>query len=436
MTAFDLNAAGPLSEASTRTISKTSVAAAIAGNVLEFYDFTTYSFFAVMIGENFFPSKDPFISLLLAVAGFGVGFLTRPIGSVVIGAYADHAGRKPAMMLTVTLMAIGMLIIALTPSYAMIGPLAPVLVVLARLIQGFALGGEVGPATAFLIEAAPPDQRGFYASWQLASQGLSTLIAGAIGVGMSLALSTEAMHAWGWRIPFLVGILIVPIAIFMRMQMPETLDRTVLTARHNTGSVLTTLLTRYTRPFILSLLLVASGTITTYIMLYTTTYAITTLKMPTGIAIGATLVIGFCTFAFSLLGGWLADRIGRKPLLIWPKVVSILAVYPAFLLINEYRSAPVLLGAVGFLAAVGSLGSVLLVVIPEILPTSVRSAGLAISYAFAVTIFGATAQPIIAWLIHATGNPLSPAWYLILANLVGIGVILMIPETKDRPLID
>ncbi len=415
-------------------MSKTNVAAAIAGNVLEFYDFTTYAFFAVMIGEAFFPSKDAFISLMLSVITFGVGFVTRPLGGIIIGAYADRAGRKPAMMLTVTLMAIGMLVIALTPPYAAIGMFAPILVVSARLLQGFALGGEVGPATSFLIEAAPSDQRGLYASWQLASQGLSILMAGALGLGLALLLSKEQMHAWGWRIPFLVGILIVPVALVMRLQMPETLDRNAPMVHPTIGSVLSTLLVKHLRPFILSFLLISSGTVGVYVLNYITTYAITTLKMPTSVSLAATLMVGLSMFVFSLIGGWLSDRIGRRPLMIWPKVVSILAIYPAFLLINAVRTPLVLLGTTAVLTAVGSLGSIMLVVIPEILPASVRSAGLSVSYALGVTIFGATTQPIIAWLIHATGNPISPAWYLIFANLIGIVAILMIPETKDAPL--
>jgi MFS family permease len=354
----------------------------------------------------------------------------------VIGALADRAGRKPAMMVTVGLMAIGMLILALTPSYASIGALAPILVVLARLIQGFALGGEVGPATSFLIEAAPPGERGLYASWQLASQGVSTLIAGAIGLGLSLTLPTEDMQNWGWRIPFLLGILIIPVALFMRSKMPETLDLDAPTTHHSLGSVLSTLLTEHTKPFILAFLLISSGTIGTYILNYMTTYARTTLQMPESVSIAATLVNGLCILVFSLIGGWLSDRIGRKPLLIVPKILLILAIYPAFMLINEYRSASVLLLMTASLSALGSLGSVLLVIIPESLPMSVRSAGLAVAYALAVTIFGGTAQPIVAWLIHATGNPLSPAWYLIVASVVGLGAVLMMPETKDAVLKD
>jgi MFS family permease len=418
-------------------ISKTSVAAAIAGNVLEFYDFTTYTFFAVMIGQHFFPNKDPFISLILSVATFGVGFVTRPIGGIVIGALADRAGRKPAMMLTVALMAVGMLVIALTPSYATIGPIAPVLVVLARLVQGFALGGEVGPASSFLIEASPPEQRGLYASWQLASQGLSSFIAGAIGFGLSVELSDQAMQDWGWRVPFLVGVTIIPVALFMRSQLPETLDASAPTAHQSIGAVLGALIGRHARPVIIAFVVISSGTIATYVLNYMTTYALTTLHMPPGVAIAATLVLGICTFVFSLIGGWLSDRIGRKPLLVLPRVIFTLAAYPAFYLMNEFKNAATLLIVSAALASIGALGgAVSLVIIPESLPKSVRSSGFALAYAVGVTVFGGTAQLIVAWLIRVTGDPLSPAWYLIAAGVVGVVAMAMMTETRGVELKD
>src|SRR5690242_15819590 len=179
-------------------ISVGAVAATVLGNGLEFYDFTTYAFFAVTIGRVFFPARDPFISLLLSVAAFGVGFVSRPLGGIVIGAYADRAGRKPAMMLSIALMAAGMVLLAATPSYAVIGVAAPVVVVIARLVQGFALGGEVGPSTAYLLEAAPGGKRGRYAVWQIASQGAAMALAGIFGVMLSLTLDDSAIEAWGW----------------------------------------------------------------------------------------------------------------------------------------------------------------------------------------------------------------------------------------------
>jgi MFS family permease len=416
--------------APSQKVSKISVVAAVAGNFLEFYDFTTYTFFAVMIGEHYFPAKDPFVSLILSVATFGVGFVTRPIGGIAIGGYADRAGRRPAMILTVGLMAIGTLIIALTPSYATIGPLAPILVVLARLIQGFALGGEVGPATSFLLEAAPPGERGLYASWQIASQGLSTLLAGAVGVFTSAILSTHDMQDWGWRVPFLLGLLIVPVAVFMRRKLPETLDINAPMVHQSLGSVLSSLIIDNRRPVILAFALISSGTIGIYILNYMTTYAITTLHMPTTVSLAATLVLGVCILLFSLIGGRLSDKVGRKPLLIVSRILFMLGAYPGFILINEFKNTAALLAVTAFLAAFQSLGAgVALTIIPESLPKPVRSAGLGVSYALGVTLFGSTAQLVVAWLIHVTGDPLSPAWYLIASSGVGLIAILMMVET-------
>jgi MFS family permease len=427
----------PSSRTEPKSIPVISVAAAVTGNVLEFYDFTTYAFFAVMIGKQFFPATDPLISLLLSVATFGVGFITRPLGGILIGAYGDRAGRKPAMMLTVLLMAVGMLLLALTPSYAAIGPIAPILVVTARLIQGFALGGEVGPATSFLIEAAPPTERGFYASWQLASQGLSAMLAGAVGVTMSAILSPEDMLAWGWRIPFLLGILIIPVGLFMRSKIPETLDLEAPTTHHSVGGVLSALFTENARSVVLALLVIMAGTISTYIVSYMTTYAMTTLHMPAGVAISATMAVGFAIFVFSLLAGWLADKWGRKPLLVVPRLLLILVAYPAFVMMNQSHTASTLLLLSGLMAALGAMsGAVSLVMIPESLPKSVRSAGFSVAYALAVTIFGGTTQLVVTWLIGATGNPLSPAWYLIVSSAVGLVAMLMMTETKGRPLAD
>jgi MFS family permease len=337
------------------------------------------------------------------------------------------------MMLTVMLMAVGMLILALTPSYATIGPIAPILVVLARLIQGFALGGEVGPATSFLIEVAPAAERGFYASWQLASQGLSSMLAGAVGVTMSAILSPDDMAAWGWRVPFLLGILIIPVGLFMRSKITETLDAETTAAHHSIGGLLGSLFSEHARPVVLALLVIMAGTISTYILIYMTTYALTTLHMPAGVSIAATMVVGFATLVFSVLGGWLADRWGRKPLLIVPRLLLVLVAYPAFVTMNQAHTASALLLLSGLMAALGAMsGAVSLVTIPESLPKSVRSTGFSVAYALAVTIFGGTTQLVVTWLIGATGNPLSPAWYLIVSSLIGLAAMMMMPETKGR----
>jgi MFS family permease len=417
-------------------IPTSAVVATVLGNALEFYDFTTYAFFAVMIGRAFFPTHDPFISLLLSVAAFGVGFITRPLGGIVIGAYADRAGRKPAMMLSIGLMAVGMMLLAATPSYAAIGLAAPFLVVFARLIQGFALGGEVGPSTSYLLEAAPAGRRGQYGAWQIASQGAASALAGLLGVVLSFLLDAGAMQSWGWRIPFIVGVAIVPVGLMMRGQLQETVDLGARTTHPSAGRVLSALLKHHARPLVLALMLITSGTIATYIGVYMTTYALSTLHMATGASMSATVVVGLCLLVFGLLGGWLSDRVGRKPVYLASKLALTVVAYPAFVVINRYHTLGALLLMVGLMSALNALGGVVLVVIPECFPKSVRSAGLSIVYALAVTVFGGTTQVVVAWLIHATGNPLSPAWYLIGTSAIGIAAILMVAETRDVALAD
>jgi len=421
---------------SAPAIPTSAVVATVLGNALEFYDFTTYAFFAVMIGRAFFPSQDPFISLLLSVAAFGVGFITRPLGGIVIGAYADRAGRKPAMMLSIGLMAAGMALLAATPAYATIGLAAPFLVVLARLIQGFALGGEVGPSTSYLLEAAPEGKRGQYGAWQIASQGAAMALAGLFGVLLSFLLDDAAMQSWGWRIPFIIGIAIVPVGLIMRSRLRETLDLAAKTLHPTAGHVLAALLKHHVRPLVLALMLITSGAIATYIGAYMTTYALSTLHMATGASMGATVVVGLCGLVFGWTSGWLSDRVGRKPVYLVSRLALTAVAYPAFVAINRHHTLAALLLMAGLMAALNALGGVALVVIPECFPKSVRSAGLSTVYALAVTVFGGTTQFVVTWLIHATGDPLSPAWYLIASCAIGVVAILMIAETKDVALAD
>ena len=199
------------------------VFAAVLGNGFEFFDFTVYATYLGMIGQAFFPSDNVFVSDLASAATFGVGFIARPLGGALIGAYGDRAGRKPAMTFSIGLMAIGSVMIAVTPGYATIGVWAPILLIVARLFQGFAVGGEIGPATMFMLEAAPSSRRFFFASWQLASQNLGSLASGIIGFVLALSLSKSSLNDWGWRVPFAIGVLIAPVGVYIRSQLVETL---------------------------------------------------------------------------------------------------------------------------------------------------------------------------------------------------------------------
>ncbi len=411
------------------------VFACVLGNALEFYDFTTYTFFAVEIGRSFFPRHDPVVSLLISVATFGVGFITRPLGGLVIGAFADHAGRKPAMMLTIALMATGMLLLALTPPFAAIGAAAPVIVVAARLLQGFALGGEVGPATAYLVEIAPDSRRGRLASWQIASQGTALLAAGLVGFALSHLLSPGAMTLWGWRIAFLLGLAIVPGGLYIRRRLPETAHLTRGRPRESAARVLGRLLTGHPVPLFLALVAIMTSTVSTYVGLYMTTYAETALHLHTPTAITAPLIGGLTTIVFALAGGWLADRYGRKIVMLLPRILLVLAIYPAFLFLGGHASLVTLLMTTGLMSALGSLSSAAVIVaVPESLPESVRASGLSIAYAFAVTVFGGTTQFVLAWLIGVSHDPLSPAWYMIGSGVLGIIAMALMPETRGKPL--
>jgi len=406
------------------------VAATVAGNALEFFDFITYAFFAVYIGKAFFPAKTELTSLLLSVAVFGVGFLFRPLGGFIIGAYADRAGRKPAMLLTIALITIGTIGVALTPSYDSIGNAAPILIVVCRIIQGFALGGEVGPASAFLIEIAPPDKRALYSSWQLASQGLATFTAGLIGVVLSLILSPADLASWGWRVPFVLCVALIPIALYLRRAMPETLERGGASApaeRERLGS--------HSRVIALAILIVLGGTVSTYVGQYMTTYAIVTLKFPPSIALSAAVVGGLTTLVFALVGGWLSDSFGRRWVMIVPRALLAVVTWPAFLWLSSQPSQSSLYLAVVLLAGLTAIsGTASLTLIPELLPRSIRSTGLSIAYAVGVSLFGGTTQFVITYLIGATGDPTSPAWYVVLTSIITLGAMWVLPETRGTPL--
>ena len=431
---LDFQSASPRAATSDHAaISPKVVAATIIGNALEFYDFVTYAFFAVYIGKAFFPASTPLGSLLLSVAVFGVGFVSRPLGGILIGAYADRAGRKPAMLLTIGLITVGTLGLAITPSYESIGVAAPIIVVLCRLVQGLALGGEVGPSSAFLIESAPAARRGLYGSWQLASQGAAGFVAGVFGMALTSSLAPAELQAWGWRVPFAVGLLLIPLAVYLRRAMPETLEHgTASAARAESVSVLS-----HKRLILLSIMAILGGTVSTYVGNYMTTYAITTLKFAPTVAMAATVVGGLSTVVFALLGGWMSDRIGRKPVMLVPRLAAALLSYPAFLLLVNLKTPMALFGVTILLGALTAIsGAASLVAIPELFPRRIRASGMSIAYAVGVALFGGTTQFVVTWLIGATGNPASPALYVTATSVIAIVGMALLPETGKRALKD
>ena len=419
-------------------IAKRHLFSAVVGNALEFYDFITYTFFAAQIGQSFFPSHTPLGSLLLSLATFGVGFATRPIGSIVIGAYADRAGRAPAMVLSFVLMGIGILVLALTPSYAVIGIAAPIFVVLARLVQGFALGGQVGPSTAYLLEAAAPRSRGFYTTLQYASQGLASMTGGIVGFVISTNLDAASLQQWGWRVAMILGAFILPFGLLIGKSMPDTLEpapsrKTLATAPATSKSK------DYIGVFVNCVAMLASATICTYVINYMTTYAGVFLHMHANITFAAPIVSGACILLFSLLSGTMSDRFGRKPVMIWPRVLLLVVIYPGFVLLEHNRDGFTLLAVTAVISILSTWSAAAsLVNIAESMPKEMRSGSLGTVYAVAIAVFGGTTQYVVTWLIGATGNVLAPAWYLTAATFVGLVAMIVAAETApvklEKPL--
>ncbi|HWF14106.1 MAG TPA: MFS transporter [Candidatus Acidoferrales bacterium] len=414
----------------TASVPGRHIAAVVVGNALEFYDFLTYAFFAVYIGRTFFPSSIPSASLLASLGTFGVGFVTRPIGAWVIGRMGDRMGRKPAMVFSIALTGVAITGLALTPSHARIGVVAPILVIFFRLLQGFALGGEVGPTTAFLLEAAPPERRGFYASFQLWSQHLSVLASGLVGFGLANLLSEQQLQDYGWRIAFLVGVAIVPLGLVMRRSLPETFHAPSSGSASEPASL---------RPHIgiavLGVMLLASTTIGNYIDNYMTTYAITTLHMRVNIAFAATIIVGLSGVTFDLISGALSDRIGRKRMMLVPGALLLLSILPAFYLLLHYRTAAALIGATAVLSSLATLSAGPTVIwLTESLPVAIRSSGVAVVYAISIATFGGTTQYVVTWLIKMTGSSLAPAWYWTGAAIVGLIAMSVVRESAPRKL--
>jgi MFS family permease len=423
----------PVSRAAPR---RRVIAAITIGNGLEFYDFTVYSFFAVLIGKLFFPVAGGLGQLMLSLATFGVGFVARPLGGVLIGLYADRVGRKPAMALTLWLMGLGSLLFVVAPTYAQAGLVAPLLIVLARLLQGFALGGEVGASTALLMEYADDHSRGYYGSWQLFSQGVSVLLGAVVGLSLTNGLSPEALQGWGWRVPFAIGILVIPVGLYIRRHLEETAEAPAAGAPGRERAGLSEIFRGHGRVVVAGVLVTIGGTSASYIVLhYMTSYAVTVLKIPLGLSMAAGCVAALVQVALSACAGRLSDRIGRKPAILWSRVAMLVLIYPAFLLLNARPSLGTLLTVVAMLALPLVLNVVpSVVLITELFPRRIRASGLSVVYCIGVLVFGGFAQLIATWLIALTGNASAPALYVIGCGLISLVGLAMVPETAGKRL--
>lgn len=392
------------------------------GNALEFYDFLVFSFFAVQIGQCFFPAVSPQTSLLAALATFGVGFLARPLGALVIGGLGDRIGRRPMLLLSFALIGLANLGVAVTPSFAALGYGAPLIVLACRLVQGFALGGEVGASTAFLAEVSEPARRGRMIALQFVGQGAALVAGGVIGVALATWLDDTALAVWGWRVAMGIGVLIVPIGLVLRGTLPETL-RAQVPAPDGPPP-------RYGKLVLFALTTMLSGTVATYVLNYMTTYAKTVLKLPSSVSFGATIAVGAGFTIGAVLAGIGADRFGRRPMMLWPGAIGTALTLPGFWLLSTFPSATTLYAVSFVLRLVTVLAmTAALVSLTEAFPARIRSGAIAILYAVATSVFGGTTQFIVAWLTGVTGDPLSPAYYMSGALLLGVVAALVSKET-------
>ena len=394
-----------------------AVTAATIGNAFEWFDFIIYGFFAVTIAKVFFPVGNETASLLLTLASFGVTFIARPFGAVVLGNFADRRGRKTALTLTISLMMAGTAITAFAPTYSSIGIFAPIVIIGARMIQGFSAGGEFGSATVFLAEQNPR-QRGFYASWQFAGQGLSAVLATGFGALLNSALSAEQLEMWGWRIPFVFGLLIGLIGYYIRRHVDETLE-------FQSAQIISVPL-RETMVYAKTRLLVALGmivlvTVAAYTAVFMPTYAIRELGLPPVGGFLASLLAGAIQIVIVPLVGALSDRLGRLPIATVAIVAILISTRPLFAWLIATPTVELLLfvqAIIGVLIA--AYAGAIPALISELFPIRVRTTAVSTSYSLAVAIFGGFAPFVIAWLIDITGSNLAPSYYVMFASAVSL----------------
>jgi len=415
------------------------IAGTTIGNALEFFDFTVFTFLMLVLGPLFFPAASGYGQLLLTTATFGVGFLMRPVGGMLIGSYADRHGRRAAMTLTLWMMGLGCALIAVAPTYAQMGMIGPVMMVLARLIQGFAAGGEVGASTTLLVEHAPRGKRGFYSSWQYGSQALGVTLGAVVVMLLTMGLTTEQMQAWGWRVPFVIGILTVPVGAYIRRNLEETLtvEDTAANPAHiqalpraATHQPLRRIFTEHKASVLKGILLVIGGMVSTQILnFYIPTYAHRELGLPATSTLSASVVFGALGFAGAPFIGMLADRYGRKRVIFWSRVTTLAILLPGF---HWLMAAPsterLMLLTAAFALLVALQSAPAFTMLPELFPKSVRTTGMSVVYGLGISVFGGFAQFFVTWLLHVTANPMSPAWFLMVTTAISTLVLFWIDD--------
>ncbi len=412
-----------------------SVIRVASGNFLEMYDFMVFGYYAAAIGAAFFPGKSPYVSLMLTLATYGAGFLMRPVGAIVLGAYADRHGRRAGLLLTLALMAAGIVLTAATPGYGTIGLMAPLLVLAGRLVQGLSAGMELGGVSVYLAEIAPAGAKGFYVSWQSASQQVAVMFAASVGLVLNSRLSGAQMTAWGWRVPLLLGCLVIPVVLWLRRSLQETAVFAARRQRPSLPEVLASLGANW-RIVSLGVLMVTMTTVSFYLITaYTPTFGTLVLHLSSLDSFLATLAVGASNLLWlPLMGAW-SDRIGRRPLLIGCTVLMLLTAYPVLVWLTHAPSLGALLATelwLSFLYA--SYNGAMVVALTEIMPPQVRTTGFALAYSLATSLFGGFTPAICHYLIQRTGNPAVPGLWLSFAALCGLTAALLLGGRRTSAL--
>ena len=406
------------------------IVAATIGNILEWFDFLVYGFFAATLAQVFFPTGNSTVSLLITFGAFGLSYVVRPLGAAVIGTYTDRAGRRAGLTLSIALMMIGTTLMVVTPGYATIGIAAPIIITLARLLQGFSVGGEFGSSVAFLTEHAG-NRKGFSASWQWSSTGIISVIVAAFGLVLTTTLTHDQLLSWGWRVPYVFGLLVGPVGLYIRSRIAETPE--FLEATKPPTLPIGDLLHRYPGAVLLALGASIISNSSYYLLLYIPTYAVKTLHLPSYTGFAATLVGGVMLAVFSVVAGHVSDRTPRTHIMLVMALLFAIVAYPVFWLMVAYPSLATAMFAVGFLNLIkAGYSGVLPALLAEQFPVDARAVGIAFSYSVSVTIFGGFAPFVATWLIAQTGDPLSPSFYLMGTALLSVVALVAIQRRSVR----
>ena len=398
-----------------------------SGNFLEMFDFFLFGFYATYISKAFFPASSEFASLMLTFGTFGAGFLMRPLGAIVLGAYIDRVGRRQGLIVTLGFMALGTVLIAFVPGYATIGLCAPFIVLIGRLFQGFSAGVELGGVSVYLSEMATKGNKGFYVAWQSASQQVAIMVAAALGYGLNLLMAPAEIANWGWRIPFFIGCMIVPLIFFFRRSLQETEEFLARKHRPDAREIYRSMVDNK-GIVVAGMMLVVMTTVSFYLItVYTPTFGKSVLKLTSTDSLIVTFCVGMSNFIWLPIMGALSDRVGRRPLLLFFTILTLLTAYPALSWLVVAPTFQKMLAVELWLSFLyGSYNGAMVVALTEVMPVAVRTAGFSLAYSLATALFGGFTPAVSTWLIKLTGDKGAPGFWMMFAAACGLaGTVIL-----------